>query len=323
MIRQTVAHVDLDAVRANYREIAAFVGAGAVRRAPPRALASSASSRPMPTAMARPRSPRALEAEGVAMLACADIEEGIALAAGRRARADPGVRRAERQRSRRHLRARADPDDLDARRGAGAAGGRGEARRPAVLPSQDRHRDEPSRIPPRQSRPDAARGRRARRTWTIAAVYTHFATADDPDHPAFAAAAGAVRARRWRGCRRSGSRRRCVTPPTARRCCATSGSGTTSSARACCSTGSCRRRWRRRCGCDLPCHSDSRIVAVKGLRPGEGTGYGLRTVGRGRRPRWRSCRPGTPTASTCGSPAAATCWCAAAVRRWSARCAWT
>ena len=34
-----------------------------------------------------------------------------------------------------------------------------------------------------------------------------------------------------------------------------------------------RRRSRR---CDLPCHSRSRIVAVKGLRPGEGTGYGLR-----------------------------------------------
>ena len=36
----------------------------------------------------------------------------------------------------------------------------------------------------------------------------------------------------------------------------------------------------------------SRIVAVKGIRPGEGTGYGLRSVGRSPRPRSPSSPPG-------------------------------
>ena len=71
----------------------------------------------------------ALEQAGATMLACADIEEGIVLRRGRRARADPGVRRAERQRSRRAVRVRADADDLDARRRARRAGRGGEAPR--------------------------------------------------------------------------------------------------------------------------------------------------------------------------------------------------
>ena len=50
------------------------------------------------------------------------------------------------------------------------------------------------------------------------------------------------------------------------------------------------------------------------MRPGEGTGYGLRGGVDRARDRSRSCRPATPTASTCGWPAAATCWCAGAAR---------
>ena len=103
----------------------------------------------------------------------------------------------------------------------------------------------------RQTLPEVA----ASPNLAIAAVYTHFATADNPDHPAFALqqqrfADGTGAARR-----RSASRRRFGTRPTARRCFATSGSGTTSCGRASCSTASFLRRWRRPCGCDLPCHS--------------------------------------------------------------------
>ena len=95
----------------------------------------------------------------------------------------------------------------------------------------------------------------ASRNLSIDAVYTHFATADEPESPAFAEqrerfdAASATRAVARISPRAS------ATPPTAPRCCATSASGTTSSARACSSTASCRRRSPRRCRCDPPCHS--------------------------------------------------------------------
>ena len=59
------------------------------------------------------------------LLACADIEEGAALRAAGVARRDPGVRRAQRQRSRRPVRLPPDADHLDARRRARRAGGRG------------------------------------------------------------------------------------------------------------------------------------------------------------------------------------------------------
>ena len=50
----------------------------------------------------------------------------------------------------------------------------------------------------------------------------------------------------------------------------------------------------------------SRVVAVKGLRPGEITGYGARFTAE--RPTTIAIVPrATPTGSTCGSPAAARC----------------
>ena len=51
----------------------------------------------------------------------------------------------------------------------------------------------------------------------------------------------------------------------------------------------------------------SRVVAVKGIRPGEGIGYGVRFTAGTADDRSRSCRPATPTVSTCGWPAAASC----------------
>ena len=51
----------------------------------------------------------------------------------------------------------------------------------------------------------------------------------------------------------------------------------------------------------------SRVVAVKGVRAGEGVGYGVRFTRRAADDDRDRARPATPTASTCGSPAAAPC----------------
>ena len=85
MIRNTVAHVDLDALRANFRAIQEFLqdapGGGGPQGAPRR--------RPAPAIIAvvkanayghgADRVALALEEAGATMLACADIEEGIVL----------------------------------------------------------------------------------------------------------------------------------------------------------------------------------------------------------------------------------------------------
>ena len=83
MIRSTVAHVDLSALQANFKAIQAFLadGAGAARGAatrqnPPRIIAvvkaNGYGHGAEPVAFA-------LQAAGADLLACADIEEGIAL----------------------------------------------------------------------------------------------------------------------------------------------------------------------------------------------------------------------------------------------------
>jgi alanine racemase len=80
MIRQTVAHVDLDAVRSNYRAIAGFLGSPA-GLTDPRPAGPAIIAVVKANAYGHGAAPvgLALEAEGAAMLACADIEEGIAL----------------------------------------------------------------------------------------------------------------------------------------------------------------------------------------------------------------------------------------------------
>ena len=82
MIRQTVAHVDLEAIRSNYRAIAAFVGAGRASlpgHAPPPAPAIIAVVKANAYGHGAPQVAVALEQAGAAMLACADIEEAIVL----------------------------------------------------------------------------------------------------------------------------------------------------------------------------------------------------------------------------------------------------
>ena len=74
MIRPTVARVDLDAIRSNLRAIQSFLSTGSV--AQPRVIAVVKANA---YGHGAPEVARALEEAGAAMLACADIEEAIVL----------------------------------------------------------------------------------------------------------------------------------------------------------------------------------------------------------------------------------------------------
>ena len=159
----------------------------------------------------------------------------------------------------------------------------------AALPSEDRHRHEPSRLPPRQPGADAARGRRSRRTWR-STPSTRTSRPRTTRSTRRSRSSASASSRRRRCCRRSGSR------PGVRH--------------AANSAALLRdeRVWYDfvRPGlllygivppplaATLPLRPalslHSRIVAVKGMRPGEGTGYGLRIVVD--RPRHDRGRPG-------------------------------
>jgi alanine racemase len=76
MIRCTVAHVDLSAVQHNLRALRAFVASGAERPAPPRLIAVVKANA---YGHGAERIGVALEQAGADMLACADIEEGVVL----------------------------------------------------------------------------------------------------------------------------------------------------------------------------------------------------------------------------------------------------
>lgn len=75
MIRSTVAHVDLAALQANFRAIQAFLAASADRTSPEVIAVVKANA----YGHGAPRVALALEQAGATMLACADIEEGIVL----------------------------------------------------------------------------------------------------------------------------------------------------------------------------------------------------------------------------------------------------
>ena len=140
----------------------------------------------------------------------------------------------------------------------------------------------------------------------IDAVYTHFATADNPEHPAFGEQrerfdAGRCGAAGRSACRRAGTAR----GQQRRAAGAMSASGSITSGQVCCSTASFRRRCTRPSTLRPALSLTSRIVAVKGLRPGEATR--LRTQDRPSivPPRSPSCQRDTPTAWTSGLPDAA------------------
>jgi alanine racemase len=187
MIRQTVAHVDLDAVRSNYRAIAAFVGAA---RPPgpdgvaPRTPGIIAVVKANAYGHGAPQVARALEEAGAAMLACADIEEGILLR-------EAGVRVPI------LIFGALSVSDLDgifthdltptmSTPGAARALQAAAERRGARLRCHLKIDTGMNRLGFRHDNlqrtlPEVA----AARNLEIAAVYTHFATADNPDHPAF------------------------------------------------------------------------------------------------------------------------------------------
>jgi alanine racemase len=283
MIRQTVAHVDLDAIRSNLRAVQAFLAAqpGAVpgrRTSPPGVIAVVKANAYGHGAV---EVARALEEAGAAMLACADIEEGVVLRqSGIRAPvlifgalsvsdldgivthdltptiSTPGAARALQRAAARHgvrLRCHLKIDTGMNRLGF-------------------RHDNLARTLPEVAAAPNLE----------IAAVYTHFGTADEPDHPAFglqrerfeavlaalpsfgiatslchaANSAAVLRDERvWYDAVRPGLLLYGIVPPPL--------------------------------AATLPLRPAlslrSRIVAVKGIRPGEGAGYGLRAVGDGAR----------------------------------------
>ena len=309
MIRPTVARVDLAAIERNYARSLPFLSRSPDprrrdrpadhrrrqgQRLRPRRRARSGSRSSGPARRCSP-APTSRKASCCARAGVADP--------------DPRLRRAQRQRSRRRVRVRPHADDLDAVRRAARCGCRGEVRpvsgrrqtgidrSQAPLPPEDRHRHEPARLPPRQPRADAAGDRGKSEYLAIDAVYTHFATADDPEHPAFGEQRDRFEQVAGHAAVARHHARRTATPPTAPRCCATSASGTTSSAPACSSTASSRRRSRRLLALRPALSLHSRIVHVKGMRPGEGTGLRPALARPTGPPPSPSCRPATPTAS--------------------------
>ncbi len=270
MIRPTHAIVDLAAIEGNLRAIAAFVGAGQTR---PRIIAVVKANA---YGHGSTSVGLALERAGAAMLACADIEEGIVLR-----KAGVGIPIL--------VFGALGISDLDgvfeydltptistpsAARALSAAAAKHRRRLHCHLKIDTgmnrlgfRH-DNLARTLPEIA---------ASEHLAIDAVYTHFATADDPEHPAFAVQrdrferACATIAQlgirpRWRHAANSAALLRdervwydfvrpglllygIVPPPLA-------------------STLTLRPA--------LSLHS--RIVHVKGTRPGEGTGYGLTSV---------------------------------------------
>jgi alanine racemase len=271
VIRQTVARVDLDALRSNFRAISDFLanGAGVAPRVIGVVKANAYGHGAAQVA-------RALEGAGAAVLACADIEEGIELR-------EAGVRAPI------LVFGALSVSDLDgvfthaltptistpwAARALQAAA----ARRGTTLRCHLKIDTGMNRLGFRHDNLDATMPEvAAAPNLVVDAVYTHFATADDPEHPAFAEqrerfdavlqklprlgidarvrhaanSAALLRDERvWFDFVRPGLLLYGIVPPPLA------------------ATIPLRPA--------LSLHS--RIVAVKGLRPGEGSGYGLKSA---------------------------------------------
>lgn len=270
MTRPTVARVDLEAIRSNFRAISAFL---ASRPAPPGIIAVvKANAYGHGAAEVGP----ALEQAGAAMLACADIEEGIVLR-------QAGVRVPI------LVFGALGVSDLDgvfqhyltptiSTPSAARALQASAAKHAAILKCHLKIDTGMNRLGFRHDNlsrtlPEVA----ASRNLSIDAVYTHFATADEPESPAFneqrerfesvhttlrslgitprtrhaANSAALLRDERvWLDFVRPGLLLYGIVPPPL--------------------------------AVTLPLRPalslHSRIVHVKGLRPGEATGYGLKTV---------------------------------------------
>jgi alanine racemase len=271
VIRQTVARVDLDALRSNFRAISDFLAHGA--GPPPRVIGVVKANA---YGHGAAQVARALEEAGAAVLACADIEEGIELR-------EAGVRAPI------LVFGALSVSDLDgvfthaltptistpwAARALQAAA----ARRGTTLRCHLKIDTGMNRLGFRHDNLDGTMPEvAAAPNLVVDAVYTHFATADDPEHPAFAEqrdrfeavlqklprlgidvrvrhaanSAALLRDERvWFDFVRPGLLLYGIVPPPLA------------------ATIPLRPA--------LSLHS--RIVAVKGLRPGEGAGYGLKSA---------------------------------------------
>jgi alanine racemase len=272
LTRPTVARVDLDAVRSNFRVISSFLASSPPTPAPRIIAVVKANAYGHGAAEVGP----ALEQAGASILACADIEEGIVL---RRA----GVRVpilvfgalgiSDLHGVFQHYLTPTISTPSAARALQAAAAKHGAILRCHLKIDTGMNRLGFRHDNVRRTLPEVA----ASPNLSIDAIYTHFATADEPESPAFAEqrerfeAVGAtlnsigitVRARHaansaallrdervWYDFVRPGLLLYGIVPPPLA------------------STLSLRPA--------LSLHS--RIVHVKGLRPGEGTGYGLKFV---------------------------------------------
>ena len=269
MLRPTVARVDLEAIRSNFRAIQAFVASGSASG--PRVIAVVKANA---YGHGAAQVGRAVEEAGAAMLACADIEEGIALR-------EAGVRAPILVFGALSI---SDLDGIFAHRLTPTISTPSAAR--ALEAAAARHGQRLHchlKIDTGMNRFGFRHDNLARTLPAVAAsehlvldaVYTHFATADDPEHPAFgeqrerfdaalvtlpalgipmparhaANSAALLRDERvWHDFVRPGLLLYGVVPPPLA------------------STLPLRPA--------LSLHS--RIVAVKGLRPGEAAGYGLK-----------------------------------------------
>ena len=216
---------------------------------------------------------RALEDAGADLLACADIEEGAALrAAGVRAeilvfgalsvsdldglfdcRLTPTI---------------STPGAARAVQAAAAA-----IQAAAPLSPEDRHRHEPPRVPLRQPAPDAAgaAGQREPRARRRLHALRHGRRSRARR---CSTSSACVSSARCATSTRSAAARATATPQQRRAAARFARVVRPRPARACCSTASCRRRSRRRLPLTPVMTLGSRVVAVKGMRPGEGVGYG-------------------------------------------------
>src|SRR5450631_2171774 len=147
MVRQTVARIDLNALKSNYHHIVGYLAADGAVRAPGVIAVVKANAYGHGAAQVA----LALEAAGADLLACADIEEGAALrAAG--ARAVQAAAERYKQRVRYHLKIDTGMNRLGFR-------------------FDNLKRTLPDLL--------------ASPNLDLEAVYTHFATADDPESPLF------------------------------------------------------------------------------------------------------------------------------------------
>ena len=179
MIRPTVARVDLDAIRSNLRAIQSFLSAGSVK-APDVIAVVKANAYGHGAAQVG----RALEEAGAAMLACADIEEGIVLREsgirlpilvfGALSVSDPGGLFTHNLTP-----TISTPSAARALQAAAATHGVKLHCHLKIDTGMNRLGFRHDNL--RRTLPEVA----GSPNLEIDAVYTHFATADDPEHPAF------------------------------------------------------------------------------------------------------------------------------------------